>query len=98
MQTLEAIAQRRSIRRYKDTPVTDEQIRSILEAAILAPSGKNRQPWRFVVVRGEKRAEMVQVMRAGIESTKAEGRDPGSSPWTVQVMGEGPRHHLHLSR
>jgi nitroreductase len=63
MQTLEAIAQRRSIRKFKDTPVTDEQIRALLHAATLAPSGKNRQPWRFVVVRGEKRAEMIQVMR-----------------------------------
>jgi nitroreductase len=90
MQTLEAIAQRRSIRKYKDAPVTDEQICAILYAATLAPSGKNRQPWRFVVVRGEKRAEMVQVMRAGMEASKAQGRDLGSSPWTVQIMEKAP--------
>jgi nitroreductase len=90
MQTLEAIAQRRSIRKYKDTPVTDEQIRALLHAATLAPSGKNRQPWRFVVVRGEKRAEMVQVMRAGMEAAKAQGRDLGSSPWSVQIMEKAP--------
>jgi nitroreductase len=90
MQTLEAIAQRRSIRKYKDAPVTDEQICAILHAATLAPSGKNRQPWRFVVVRGEKRAEMVQVMRAGMEASKAQGRDLGSSPWTVQIMEKAP--------
>jgi nitroreductase len=90
MQTLEAIAQRRSIRKFKDTPVTDEQIRALLHAATLAPSGKNRQPWRFVVVRGEKRAEMIQVMRAGMEAAKAQGRDLGSSPWTVQIMEKAP--------
>jgi nitroreductase len=90
MQTLEAIAQRRSIRKFKDTPVTDEQIRALLHAATLAPSGKNRQPWRFVVVRGEKRAEMIQVMRAGMEAAKAQGRDMGSSPWTVQIMEKAP--------
>ena len=90
MQTLEAIAQRRSIRKFKDTPVTDEQIREILRAATLAPSGKNRQPWRFVVVRGEKRAEMVATMRAAMEAAKAQGADLGSSPWTVQIMEKAP--------
>lgn len=90
MQTLEAIAQRRSIRKFKDTPVTDEQIQALLHAATLAPSGKNAQPWRFVVVRGEKRAEMVAVMRAGMENLKALGVNLGSSPWTVQIMEHAP--------
>ena len=45
-----AIRQRRSIRRFKDAPVSDEIIHELLEAARLAPSGSNRQPWRFVVV------------------------------------------------
>lgn len=90
MQTLDAIAQRRSIRKFTDAPVADETIRELLHAATLAPSGKNRQPWRFVVVRGEKRAEMVQVMRAGMEAAKAQGRDLGSSPWSVQIMEHAP--------
>ncbi len=90
MQTLEAIAQRRSIRKFKDIPVTDEQIRALLHAATLAPSGKNRQPWRFVVVRGEKRAAMSAAMRKGMEKLKAFGVDLGSSPWTVQVMEHAP--------
>jgi nitroreductase len=46
----EAIRQRRSIRRFKDEPISDEIIRELLEAARLAPSGSNRQPWRFIVV------------------------------------------------
>lgn len=90
MQTLEAIAQRRSIRKFRDTPVTDEQIRALLHAATLAPSGKNAQPWRFAVVRGEKRAEMIATMRAGMEAAKAHGADLGSSPWTVQIMEKAP--------
>ncbi|MGC9393422.1 MAG: nitroreductase family protein [Anaerolineae bacterium] len=90
MQTLEAIAQRRSIRKFKDDAVTDEQIRALLYAATLAPSGKNGQPWRFVVVRGEKRAEMIATMRAGMEAAKAQGRDLGSSPWSVQIMEKAP--------
>lgn len=46
----EAIEQRRSIRRFKSDPVPREMILQMLEAARLAPSGSNRQPWRFVVV------------------------------------------------
>jgi len=46
---IDAIYNRRSIRKYKNQPVSDEQIRSLLEAAMMAPSARNRQPWHFVV-------------------------------------------------
>lgn len=90
MNTLDAIAARRSIRRFKPDPLTDGQIRAILTAAIQAPSGKNRQPWRFIVVREDKRAEMLRVMRTGIEKSKAAGIGPGSSEWTAQWMEQAP--------
>jgi len=48
--TLEIIKTRRSIRKYKSTPVTDEQIHAMLEAAMLSPSACNTRPWRFVVI------------------------------------------------
>jgi predicted transcriptional regulator YdeE len=53
MGVLEAITTRRSIRKFKNDPIPDETIRRILQAAILAPSGDNRQPWKFYVVQGE---------------------------------------------
>ncbi len=46
----EAINQRRSIRSFRSDPLPDAAILEILEAARLAPSGSNRQPWRFIVV------------------------------------------------
>jgi len=46
----EAITQRRSIRSFRSDPVPDDAIMAMLEAARLAPSGSNRQPWRFIVV------------------------------------------------
>jgi len=46
----EAIKVRRSIRSFRSDPVSDETILAMLEAARLAPSGSNRQPWRFIVV------------------------------------------------
>ncbi len=50
MEVQTAIRSRRSVRRYKNTPVPKELIQEILEAANLAPSATNRQPWEFVVV------------------------------------------------
>ena len=47
---IKAIKERRSIRKYKETPVVREQIDALLEAAMLAPSACNSRPWRFVVI------------------------------------------------
>lgn len=49
--TKEAIEKRRSIRKYKTDPVPDEYVTALLDAARLAPSGCNAQPWRFKVVK-----------------------------------------------
>lgn len=57
MDLFEVIEKRRSIRSYKPNPIPNEHLKKILEAARLAPSGKNRQPWRFVVVRDAERKE-----------------------------------------
>mgnify|MGYP001481157742 CR=1 FL=1 len=55
---LTAIRERRSIRRYTDAPVTDQELLAVLEAGRWAPSGMNNQPWRFLAVRrGDARAE-----------------------------------------
>ena len=48
--TKEAIEKRRSIRRFKPDPVPKECINELLDAARLAPSGCNAQPWRFRIV------------------------------------------------
>jgi len=91
VETLEAIAARRSVRKFTDRPVAEETVNAVLAAAILAPSGKNRQPWRFVVVAGdEKRAQMVRVMRKGIADTKAHGMETGTAIMTARVMERAP--------
>lgn len=91
MDTLEAIAARRSIRKFTERPVTEETVNAVLAAAILAPSGKNRQPWRFVVVAGdEKRAQMIRVMRKGIADAKARGMETGTAIMTARVMERAP--------
>jgi nitroreductase len=50
-EVLEAIISRRTIRRFKSTPVEDEKLRMILEAGRWAPSFSNLQPWKFIVVK-----------------------------------------------
>src|SRR5512139_257558 len=49
--TMKVIQDRRSIREYTPEPVSDQDLDMILEAARLAPSGENAQPWRFVIVK-----------------------------------------------
>jgi nitroreductase len=48
---LEAIEKRYSVRHYKDQPVEEGKLAEVLEAARLAPSGSNLQPWKLVVLR-----------------------------------------------
>lgn len=50
MNLSEAIHTRRSIRKFTDELVPDEMIRKILEAAMMAPSAGNAQPWQFIVI------------------------------------------------
>jgi len=54
---LNVIYNRRSIRKYKPDPVPDEIIEKILNAARLAPSAHNIQPWHFIVVKDKKLRE-----------------------------------------
>lgn len=47
---VDIIKKRRSIRSYKKQPVSDEDIYTMLEAAMLAPSAGNEQPWHFIII------------------------------------------------
>ncbi|MBN1191751.1 MAG: nitroreductase family protein [Dehalococcoidales bacterium] len=58
----EVILKRQSIRDFTDQPVSDDKINAILEAARIAQSGCNFQPWKFVVVRDARIKE--QLMQA----------------------------------
>jgi len=60
LEFMEVIRKRRSIRKFKPDPVPGELIGEILEAARLAPSGTNLQPWRFIIIKShEKRRELL---------------------------------------
>ncbi|MBQ3391705.1 MAG: nitroreductase family protein [Clostridia bacterium] len=57
MTVYEAIRTRRSIRRYTEEPLTDQQVKTLLEAAMATPSACDCRPWEFVVVRDKKNLE-----------------------------------------
>jgi nitroreductase len=59
---LTAMATMRSIRRYRPEPVPDDDLATILFAATRAPSGSNRQPFRFVVLRDDQRSERARAV------------------------------------
>jgi nitroreductase len=65
MDTLEAIRNRRSIRKYKTDPVDDKILETVLDAARLAPSWANTQCWRFIIIRDNtirtRIAETIQI-------------------------------------
>jgi len=62
MDVMEAIARRRSIRSFRPDLVPMELIEELLEAARLAPSGSNLQPWRFLVVTDAEEKKRVRAL------------------------------------
>jgi nitroreductase len=90
LDTLQAIADRRSIRRYTAEPVLRETLDLILAATVQAPSAKNAQPWRFVVLEGEAALGLAQIMKQTAEEFVQAGEDIGSLAWTAAVVEQAP--------
>ena len=91
------IYDRRSIRKFSDKPVSQKDIVDILESGIKAPSSKNRQPWKYIVIQGNAKAEMLKVFRQGInreENEKAllpqSKQHIAAAKYTIAVMEEAP--------
>jgi nitroreductase len=61
MNVFDAIKLRRSIRSFEDKPIEQEKLLRVLEAGRLAPSAKNRQEWRYVVVKDKELRRKVAV-------------------------------------
>ncbi|MDO8568654.1 MAG: nitroreductase family protein [Dehalococcoidales bacterium] len=65
MELMQAIKERRSIRKYRTDPIPDEMLNTILEAARWAPSWSNTQSWRLVLVRNqETRNKLAGVLKS----------------------------------
>lgn len=62
MELIETIRNRKSIRKFKDTVISKELIEDLIDCARLAPSAKNRQPWKFVIVKDEIKNQIADIM------------------------------------
>jgi nitroreductase len=98
MDVFRTIETRRSIRDYKKTPIEKEKLKKVLEAARLAPSAVNYQPWRFIVVTDPKIREALRsaynknwfvsapvIIIACVFPEKAYVRRDGEEYWKVDV-------------
>ncbi len=94
---ISAIYDRRSIRKFLDRPISQQDITEIIESGIKAPSSKNRQPWKYIVIQGKAKEEMLKVFRRGIDREEKESALlPQSRQYiitakhTVDIMAEAP--------
>lgn len=60
MDTLDVILTRRSIRKYKKQPISNDIIQKLLKAAVSAPSAGNQQPWHFLIIDDRKILNVIQ--------------------------------------
>ncbi len=95
--SINAIYNRRSIRKYKDKAVAREDIAQIIDAGRQAPSAKNRQPWKCIVFENDTKKELLECMERGLEREyKGEAVLPKSrfglpdARHTLRIMRQAP--------
>ena len=74
-ETLKNIAERYTCRDFNDTPLTDAQVKALVDAALAAPSAINLQPWHIVVVRDK---QLIDEMDADGVNILATAEDKGA--------------------
>ena len=94
---ISAIYDRRSIRKFTDKPIPQKDITDIIQSGIKAPSSKNRHPWKYIVVQGNVKEEMLEVFRQGIEREENDNallpeskQHIAAAKYTVDIMAEAP--------
>ncbi|WP_252227059.1 nitroreductase [Clostridium sp. ZBS2] len=88
MDVIKTIEERRSIRKFQDKTVSKEIIEKILELATKAPSGKNRQPWRFIVLQDRRKDELVSLMKFSLNRDKKQNKSTGSFELSINSINE----------
>lgn len=82
-ETIRSILDRRSIRAYRTEAISEEELNSIIQAGLYAPSARNRQPWHLIVLRG-----YAAITRLTAEVKAATLRMP-DNPYQAMVSREG---------
>jgi len=89
MSFLDLVKTRRSVREYLDKPVEREKIKRCLEAARLAPSARNLQPWNFLVIDNPELKE--KVARKTFNKVISFNRFSLKAPVLILVLSERPK-------
>jgi nitroreductase len=92
MSVLEAILQRRSVRRFTEEPVSSEDLEKVLEAARWAPSWVNVQPWRIIIVKDSAKKEALRETLLP-KNPAAKGID--QAPVLLVLIGERGKSGLY---
>ena len=70
MNLLEIISNRKSVRKYLDKHIPDEDLRAVLEAGRLAPSWMNVQSWKFILVKSQENKDLLSELSIGQQQVK----------------------------
>ena len=85
-ETMQSILARRSYKMFDGRPIDDEALDTIVTAGLYAPTGMNRQPWHFIVI---KSREMLDKVRAAREALPP---PPGVPAAAIKAMGDPMRN------
>lgn len=96
-ETLKTIAKRHSTRRFGPEPVSNEDMQKVLTAANQAPSAHNQQSWRFIVLRGEKKKGLANLIsskadefpKASAVLLRMAARTITSAPMVIAIANTG---------
>ena len=95
--SIKSIYNRRSIRNFLEKGIPLELLYEILNAGREAPSAKNRQPWKYIVFGNEKKKELLQAMKVGLDREDKGITDLPKSRFgisdaknTLRIMSEAP--------
>lgn len=83
----DVVRQRRTVRMFADTPVSRETIETVIRAAGTAPSGANKQPWRFVAVSNPDMKHRIRL--AAEEEERAFYAERASERWLADLAPFG---------
>ena len=70
MNLLELISSRKSVRKYSEKHISDEDLKAILEAGRLAPSWMNVQSWKFILVKSQSNKDLLSELSIGQQQVK----------------------------
>lgn len=83
MELKESIEKRRSIRKYQNGEVSEEILLKLIRLATLAPSGHNRQPWEFQIIKGVTKDKIADILY-----NKMNNVEGSTAPHTANIMKE----------